>query len=61
MKTPEQIKLPGLRQLTTAFIVLVLVLLVFDSVLQWLSFNLHQQPLVAPYLLFPIRWLEILF
>lgn len=61
MKTPEQIQLPGLRQLVSAFLGLVLLLLAFDSALQWLSFNLHQQPLIAAELLFPINWLSVLF
>ncbi|MCA1931779.1 hypothetical protein [Rheinheimera sp.] len=60
MNTPDQIQLPGLRQLLTAFIVLVLMLLAFDSVLQWLSFSLHQQSLAAE-LLFPMGWLSVLF
>jgi hypothetical protein len=41
--------------------VLVLLLLAFDSALQWLSFSLHQQPLIAPELLFPMSWLSVLF
>ena len=61
MNTQDSIQLPGLRQLITAFIVLVLLLLAFDSTLQWLSFSLHQQPLIAPELLFPMSWLSILF
>jgi hypothetical protein len=60
MNTPDQIQLPGLRQLLTAFVVLVLMLLAFDSVLQWLSFGLHQQSLAAE-LLFPMNWLSVLF
>lgn len=61
MNTPDQIQLPGLRQLIIAFVVLVLLLLAFDSALQWLSFSLHQQPLIAPELLFPMSWLSVLF
>ena len=61
MSTSEQIQLPGLRQLIVAFVILVLLLLAFDSALQWLSFSLHQQPLVAPELLFPMSWLSVLF
>jgi hypothetical protein len=61
MNTQDSIQLPGLRQLITAFVVLVLLLLVFDSALQWLSFSLHQQPLIAPELLFPLSWLSVLF
>ncbi len=61
MNTQDQIQLPGPRQLIIAFVVLVLVLLAFDSVLQLLSFSLHQQPLMAPELLFPMSWLTILF
>lgn len=60
MNTQDSIQLPGLRQLLTAFIVLVLMLLAFDSVLQWLSFSLHQQSLAAE-LLFPVSWLSVLF
>ena len=60
MNTQDSIQLPGLRQLITAFVVLVLLLLAFDSALQWLSFSLHQQPLIAPELLFPMSWLLIL-
>lgn len=60
MNTQDSIQLPGLRQLLTAFIVLVFMLLAFDSVLQWLSFSLHQQSLVAE-LLFPVSWLSVLF
>lgn len=61
MNTQDSIQLPGLRQLITAFIVLVLLLLAFDSALQWLSFSLHQQQLIAPELLFPMSWLSVLF
>ena len=61
MNTQDSIQLPGARQLIIAFIVLVLVLLAFDSALQWLSFSLHQQPLIAPELLFPMSWLSVLF
>lgn len=61
MSTSDQIQLPGLRQLIVAFVILVLLLLAFDSALQWLSFSLHQQPLVAPELLFPMSWLSVLF
>lgn len=61
MNTQDSIQLPGLRQLITAFVVLVLLLLAFDSVLQWLSFSLHQQSLIAPELLFPMSWLSVLF
>jgi hypothetical protein len=61
MNTTNSIQLPGLRQLITAFVVLVLLLLAFDSVLQWLSFSLHLQPLVAPEMLFPMSWLSVLF
>jgi len=61
MNTQDSIQLPGARQLIIAFIVLVLLLLAFDSVLQWLSFSLHQQPLLAPELLFPMSWLSVLF
>ncbi|WP_233080333.1 hypothetical protein [Rheinheimera soli] len=61
MNTPEQIQLPGIRQLLSAFVVLVLFLLAFDSALQWLSFSLQQQSLIAPELLFPMSWLSVLF
>ena len=61
MNTQDSIQLPRLRQLMTAFGVLVLLLLAFDSALQWLSFSLHQQPLIAPELLFPMSWLSVLF
>ncbi|MBU1621693.1 MAG: hypothetical protein KJ556_19985 [Gammaproteobacteria bacterium] len=61
MNTQDSIQLPGLRQLLSAFIVLVLILLAFDSTLEWLSFNLQQQPFVAPELLLPMSWLAILF
>lgn len=61
MNTPDSIQLPGLRQLVTAFVVLVLLLLAFDSILQWLSFSLHQQPLLAPEVLFPMSWLSAFF
>lgn len=61
MNTQDLIQLPGPRQLLSAFIVLVLILLAFDSTLEWLSFNLQQQPFVAPELLLPMSWLAILF
>lgn len=61
MNTQDSIQLPGIRQLITAFVVLVVLLLAFDSALQWLSFSLHQQPLVAPEVLFPMSWLSVLF
>lgn len=60
MNTPEQIQLPGLRQLLSAFVVLVLFLLAFDSALHWLSFSLQQQPFVAPELLLPVSLLAML-
>ncbi len=61
MNTQDSIQLPGLRQLMTAFGVLVLLLLAFDSVLQWLSVGLHRHALIAPELLFPVSWLSVLF
>lgn len=61
MNTSDQIQLPGSRQLIIAFVVLVMALLAFDSALQWLSFSLHQQSLIAAELLFPMNWLSVLF
>ena len=61
MNTTNPIQLPGLRQLISAFIVLVLLLLAFDSVLQWLSLGLHHHALIAQELLFPMSWLSVLF
>ena len=61
MNKSDPIQLPGLRQLLTAFIVLVLLLLAFDSVLQWLNLGLHRHSLIAPELLFPMSWLSVLF
>lgn len=61
MNTENPIQLPGIRQLSSAFLMLVLLMLAFDSVLQWLSFSLHKQPLIAPELLFSMNWLSVLF
>ena len=61
MNTQDSIQLPGLRQLMTAFGVLVLLLLAFDSVLQWLSVGLHRHAIIEPELLFRVSWLSVLF
>ncbi len=61
MNKSDPIQLPGLRQLMGAFIVLVLLLLAFDSALQWISINLHRSSFIAPELVLSVRWLSALF